>query len=840
MGRRGRGGGGGMGGGINRRYLSQVIDSCGKDLSTAEEIADDLRSRYGNFARLTRQVLLLNVRHVLSDRNKNNNNKRAKDEEDEDNNDSDEVAVAGKVKKHKRVDEKEEKLQRAEQSYLKRRNKEKKSVSSSSSEEGDSGDSGDISTSEDAIYSEKLSPPKFDLMNDSLRDNYAKLNSSSVKKPPVEKIVEVETVTSKGRSKMATMGLKKEARVSPPGNDLEGSSSNKGRTFKDFGGINKVLKDLEFEILFPLLNPPPFEKMVVPPPRGVLFHGPPGCGKTQLANAIANEAGVPFYSVSATEVVSGVSGASEENIRELFAKAYRTAPSIVFIDEIDAIGSKRENQQREMEKRIVTQLLTCMDGPKNDTGSSSGGYVIVIGATNRPDALDPALRRSGRFDREIELKVPDVDARAEILSVVAQKLRLEGSFDMRIIAQLTPGFVGADLEGVANMAGRLGIRRVMESRKLQLSGGSDSQDDRSWLRQPWLEEDLEKLFVRMSDFEEAVKLVKGSLTREGFSTVPDVTWGDVGGLDHLRRELNTYIIRPIKNPEIYKAFGANLETGFLLYGPPGCGKTLVAKAVANEAGANFIHIKGPELLQKYVGEAERAIRTVFQRARTSSPCILFFDEVDALTTKRGTEGGWVVERFLNQFLAELDGGERRNVYVIGATNRPDVIDSAFMRPGRFGNLVYVPLPNADERVSILKSIAKKKPLDPSVDLDAIAKKCEGFSGADLAGLMDRAIHVAVEEKFKPSEIDSSDCTLKMTHFEQAIHVAVEEKVKPSEIDSSDCTLKMTHFEQALSLCSPSVSKQQIKHYEELPKKLQRSTGRNNMEQPTLGPSFALE
>ncbi|KAF8091466.1 hypothetical protein N665_0445s0051 [Sinapis alba] len=812
MARRGRGsGGGGMGGGITRRQLSHFMDLCGKDLSTAEEIVDDLRSRYGNFARLTRQVLLLNVRHVLTARNKN---KRPKDEEEDDSDDG-----AAKMKKPRRVDEKEDKLQRAEQSHLKRRNKER-SVSPSSSSSS-SEDSGDISTSEDAIYSEKLSP-RFDLINDSLRDNYAKMNSSSAKKPPpVEKNVEVDTVTNndKGRSKMTTMGLlKKEAtRVSRP---LTGaatpppeSNNNKGGpTFKDFGGIKKVLDDLENYILFPLLNPPPFKTMGVKPPSGILFHGPPGCGKTQLANAIANEVGLPFYQISATDVVSGVSGASEENIRELFSKAYRTAPSIVFIDEIDAIGSKRENQQREMEKRIVTQLLTCMDGPRNkaDANDSSAGYVLVIGATNRPDALDPALRRSGRFEREIALSVPDEDARAEILSVVVQRLRLEGSFDMKRIARLTPGFVGADLEGVANMAGSLGIKRVKDSRKSQLSG--DNQDDRSWLRQPWSEEDLEKLFVRMSDFEEAVKLVKGSLTREGFSTVPNVTWGDVGGLDHLRHELNDYIVRPIKNPEIYKAYGASLETGFLLYGPPGCGKTLVAKAVANEAGANFIHIKGPELLNKYVGESELAIRTLFQRARTSSPCVLFFDEVDALTTSRGREGGWVVERLLNQFLTELDGGERRNVYVIGATNRPDVIDSAFLRPGRFGNLVYVPLPSADERVLILKSIAKKRPIDPSVDLDAIAKKCEGFSGADLANLMDKAIHVAVKEKFGCSEDE----------------------------DLSDCTIKMTHFEQALSLVTPSVSKQQIKHYEELPKKLQRSTGRNNTERINVGSSFALE
>ncbi|CAA7038707.1 unnamed protein product [Microthlaspi erraticum] len=809
----GRSGGGGMGGGMGgshiRRHLSQAMESCGKDLATAEEIVDDLRSRYGNFTRLKRDVLLLNVRHILNFRN----NKRINDEDDNDADDQ----VATARKKQRRVDEKEEKLQQAEQSHLMRRKKARSESYSSSSSE----DSGDVSTSEDAIYSEPLSP-RFDLTNDSLRDNYAKLSSSS-KKPiaPVENNVEVETVTSKGRSKMTTMGSRKEGKVflsvsGTTGNgDLEVVAS-KGPTFKDFGGIQKVLDDLEKNVLFPILNPEPFKKMGVKPPSGILFHGPPGCGKTKLANAIANEVGVPFHQISATEVVSGVSGASEENIRELFSKAYRKTPSIVFIDEIDAIGSKRENQQREMEKRIVTQLLTCMDGPGNKSDQrdpdSSDGYVLVIGATNRPDALDPALRRSGRFECEIALSVPDEEARAQILSVVVQKLRLEGSFDMKRIARLTPGFVGADLEGVANKAGSIGIQRVRDSRKSQLSG--DGDDDKSWLRQPWAEEDLDKLFVNMSDFEEAVKLVQGSLTREGFSTVPNVKWDDVGGLEHLRRELNNYIVRPIKRPEIYKAFGANLETGFLLYGPPGCGKTLIAKAVANEAGANFIYIKGAEILNKYVGESELAIRTLFHRARTCSPCVLFFDEVDALTTSRGKEGAWVVERLLNQFLAELDGGERRNVYVIGATNRPDVVDSAFLRPGRFGNLVYVPLPTADERASILQAIAKKKPIDPSVDLDAIAKtNCEDFSGADLANLVDKAIHQAVEEKFRCSE---------------------------SSEDSSECTINMTHFEQALSLVQPSVNKQKIKYYEELSKKLQTSSRRNIEQNNTIGSSFALE
>ncbi|KAG2296915.1 hypothetical protein Bca4012_017394 [Brassica carinata] len=746
------------------------MDSCGKDLSTAEEIVDDLCSRYGKYTRMSRQTLVLKVRNVLNDRN-NNKKKRVKEDEEDDDDSDDEGAGGGKMKKQRRLDDEKE-----ERAHVK-----EKSASSYSSSSEDSG--GHISTSEDA----KVSPGDF--TSDMLRGSYAtKMNNSSTKLAP------------------------------PP--PLSGGNNKVGPTFKDFAGIKKVLDELDQYILSPLLNPPLFGKIGAKPPSGILFHGPPGCGKTRLANAVANEAGVPFYQISATEILSGVTGASEENIRELFSKAYRTAPSIVFIDEIDAIGSKRENQQRETEKRVVTQLLTCMDGPPpGGEDTAAAGYVVVIGATNTPDALDPALRRGRRFGREIALTPPDEHARAEILSLVAQKLRLEGSFDMKRIARLTPGFVGADLEELADMAASLCVNRIMDSRKLQLSSSDCDDDDRSWLRQPWSDEDLDKLFVRMSDFEEAVKLVKGSLTREGFSTVPDVSWDDVGGLGHLRTQLKDYVVNPIKYPETFEKFGGkNLETGFLLYGPPGCGKTLVAKAVANEAGANFIHIKGPELLNKYVGESERAIRTLFQRARTSSPCVVFFDEVDALTARRGREGDLVVGGLLNQFLTELHGGDRRDVYVIGATNRLDVIDPAFLRPGRFGNLVYVPLPNTDDRVSILKSIANKRPLDPSVDLDAIANKyCEGFSGADLANLMDKAIHVAVKEKFQSIEWSED-----------------------GDMDFSDCTIKMTHFKQALSLVTPSVSKQQIKHYEEQRDKLQRSTGRNNMDQINVGPSFAHE
>ncbi|KAK4796701.1 hypothetical protein SAY86_029027 [Trapa natans] len=556
------------------------------------------------------------------------------------------------------------------------------------------------------------------------------------------------------------------------------------------------------EVIVPLYHPELPRTLGVKPMAGLLLHGPPGCGKTKLARAIANETGVPFYQISATEAVFGVSGASEEYIRALFMKAHKTAPSIVFIDEIDSIASKRENLQREMERRIVTQLMTCMDESHKPLTSSyekngglgnqdtKSGYVLVIGATNRPDAIDPALRRPGRFDREIALGVPDESARAEILSVLTRGLKLEGSFDLLKIARTTPGFVGADLEALANKAGNLAMKRIIDQRKLNLSVDQDKNDD--WWRQPWLPEEREKLSITMGDFEDAVKMIEPSSRREGFSSIPNEKWEHVGGLKSLRQAFDRFIVRRIKYPEQYEKFGMDLETGFLLFGPPGCGKTLIAKAVANEAGANFIYIKGPELLNKYVGESELAVRTLFHRASTCAPCILFFDEVDALTKRRGTEGGWVVERLLTQLLIELDGADhRRGVFVIGATNRIESIDSAILRPGRFGKLHYVPLPSQEDRALILQALSMKKPkkpLDPDVDLNCIAQMeaCKNLSGADLRELMNEAAMVALEDEAS---------------------------------SGGSGVIKMKHFEYAISKISPSVSEMDIKLYEELAKDL---------------------
>ncbi|XP_021893097.1 cell division control protein 48 homolog C-like isoform X2 [Carica papaya] len=750
---------------VSPKILNLRIDSCKHKYSTSDEVVEYLRSNFSEYARLKHLPLKRRVEQILQSRNTPFIFQRQDHEGDDDDDDGDEQVDLSR-KKRSRALESEHRLQNLENLHLQRRRAHACRDASSDEEDGS------VSTSEDAVYGQKLEP-QFDLTKSMLRANY----SASNKKPKPtaeEKNVEVEIASEKMKIKMdMNPSIKKDAKASVSsgcGRVLEGTGK-RGPRFSDLGGLRSVLEELMMEVIIPLHHPQLPQWLGVRPIAGILLHGPPGCGKTKLANAIANETGVPFYQISATEVVSGVSGASEENVRELFSKAYRTAPSIVFIDEIDAIASKRENLQREMERRIVTQLITCMDeshrlglprdkDPNTAKSDSLPGYVLVIGATNRPDVVDPALRRPGRFDREIVLGVPDEIARVEILSVLTRNLRLECSFDLVKIARLTPGFVGADLAALANKAGNLAMKRIIDTRKSELSRDSiDEEHNDEWWRQPWLPEEMEKLTISLADFEEAAKMVQPSSRREGFSTIPNVKWEDVGGLNGLRQEFDRYIVRHIKFPEDYMEFGVDMETGFLLYGPPGCGKTLIAKAVANEAGANFIHIK-----------------------------------VDALTTKRGKEGGWVVERLLNQLLIELDGAEqRRGVFVIGATNRIDVIDRAVLRPGRFGKLLYVPLPSPDERGLILKALGRKKPIDSSVDLSAIGRMetCQNFSGADLAALINEAAMAALEDKLT----SSMSCS-----------------------DQTPWMIKTIHFELALKKVSASVSEKQNLYYQALSEK----------------------
>ncbi|KAK7328280.1 hypothetical protein VNO77_22383 [Canavalia gladiata] len=760
--------------------LRRRLQSCKSKYSTADEIVNYLRSNYPDYQRTKHQTLIRLVQEALQSTAKPNHTPTPKHYEDDDDDEGEDRSASRK--RRKKVDDSEDKLQKMEALHLRRRIQSDPSTSSASASASESDDEDgavSVSTSEDAIYEEKVEPA-FDLMKTMLRNSY-----TPKKVEAEEKNVELEVGNNdKGPTLMnEDKSEKKQLRGSV---EVQGKD---GPRFRDLGGMKEVLEELKMEVIVPLYHPQLLRHLGVRPMSGILLHGPPGCGKTKLAHAIANETGLPFYHISATEVVSGVSGASEENIRELFSKAYGTAPSIVFIDEIDAIASKRENLQREMEKRIVTQLMTSMDQSSrflqsaDDSESSDDhrpGYVLVIGATNRPDAVDPALRRPGRFDREIVIGIPNESSREEILSVLTCNKRLEGLFDLRKIARSTPGFVGADLAALVDKAGNLAVNRIVDERKRELFQDHMSEHPEDWWMKPWLPEEMDKLAIKMSDFEEAIKIVQPSSRREGFSSIPNVKWEDVGGLDLLRQEFERYIIRRIKYPEDYEGLGVDLETGFLLYGPPGCGKTLIAKAVANEAGANFIHVKGPELLNKYVGESELGVRALFNRARTCAPCILFFDEVDALTTKRGREGGWVTERLLNQLLIELDGAEqRRGVFVIGATNRPEVMDRAVLRPGRFGKLLYVPLPSPDERVLILKALARKKRIDASVDLSAIGKMeaCDNLSGADLAALMNEAAMAALEEKWTSTETTCDTSTIKNNHFEVALS-----KVFPSVSD----------------------------------------------------------
>ncbi|MEM0153467.1 MAG: CDC48 family AAA ATPase [Ignisphaera sp.] len=520
-------------------------------------------------------------------------------------------------------------------------------------------------------------------------------------------------------------------------------------TWEDIGDLEEVKEKIREIVELPLKHPELFDRLGIEPPKGILLYGPPGVGKTLLAKALANETGAYFIAINGPEIMSKYYGESEQRLRQIFDEARKNAPAIIFIDEIDAIAPKREEVVGEVEKRVVAQLLSLMDGLEER------GRVVVIGATNRPDALDPALRRPGRFDREIEVPPPDKRARREILSVHTRNVPLAEDIDLDKLAEMTYGYTGADLAALVKEAAMNALRRFLKEHAIDLD-------------KPIPSELLQKLKVTMGDFLNAMRNVAPSLMREVLIEVPEVHWDDIGGLENVKQQLREAVEWPLKYPGMFEQMGIRAPKGVLLYGPPGCGKTLLAKAAATESGANFIAVKGPEILSKWVGESEKAVREIFRRARRAAPAIVFFDEIDAIAPVRGHDVSGVTDRIVNQLLTEMDGIEPlRGVVVIGATNRPDLLDSALLRPGRFDRIIFVPPPDLKARYEILKIHTRKIPLSDDVDLIQLAKTTEGYSGADLEALVREAVMLALREDMSPRPIPYK-------YFQKAM-----EYVKPS-------------------------------------------------------------
>ena len=548
--------------------------------------------------------------------------------------------------------------------------------------------------------------------------------------------------------------------------------------YEDIGGLKEEIQKVREMIELPLRHPEIFEKLGIEAPKGVLLYGPPGTGKTLLAKAVANETNAHFISISGPEIMSKFYGESEARLREIFKEAKEKAPSIIFIDEIDSIAPKREEVTGEVERRVVSQLLSLMDGLE------ARGKVIVIAATNRPNAIDPALRRPGRFDREIEIKVPDKRGRLEILQIHTRNMPLDTDVDQDRVAAVTHGFVGADLEYLCKEAAMKCLRRLLPELNLE--------DEKL------APEVLNKLIVTMSDFENAVKEVMPSAMREVYLESPDIPWTSIGGLEDIKRELQEAVEWPLRYPDLYKELKHTLTKGILLHGPSGTGKTLLAKAVATESEANFISVKGPELISKWVGESERGMREIFRRARQAAPCVVFFDEIDSIALTRGGMGGTdsgggyggsgSSDRMLSQLLTEMDGiQELQGVVVIAATNRVDMIDAALLRPGRFDKIIFVPNPDMNTREKILQIHTKGKPLGQGIDFRKISEITEGFSGADITGVANTAISIVLHEYLQkyttPEEAakHASDALISMRHFEDAVKkIKIQRERRPEE------------------------------------------------------------
>ncbi|HTY90717.1 MAG TPA: CDC48 family AAA ATPase [Methanocella sp.] len=544
-------------------------------------------------------------------------------------------------------------------------------------------------------------------------------------------------------------------------------------TYEDIGGLKREIGLVREMIELPLRHPELFQKLGIDPPKGVLLYGPPGTGKTMIAKAVASETDANFISISGPEIMSKYYGESEKQLRDIFKEAEDNAPSIIFIDEIDSIAPRREEVTGEVERRVVAQLLALMDGLQ------ARGQVIVVAATNRPNAVDPALRRGGRFDREIEIGVPDKNGRLEILHVHTRGMPMAGDVDLEKLASVTHGFVGADLASLAKEAAMHALRTILPEIDIDKEIPQEVMD---------------KLQIKMDDFEDALKNIEPSAMREVFVEVPNVHWSDIGGLESVKQELRETVEWPLKYKDVFDITHTNAPKGILVFGPPGTGKTLLAKAVANESEANFISVKGPEVLSKWVGESEKAVRETFRRARQSAPTIIFFDEIDAIAPTRGASfDSHVTERVVSQLLTELDGLEElRSVVVLAATNRPDMVDTALLRPGRLDRLLYIPPPDEKSRVEIFRIHTVGKPLGPDVDFQALAKCTPEYVGADIEAVCREASMMAIRDYINGS-------------------------MSPEEAKAKavDIRIGMKHFDAALKKIKPSASRESMKQYERL-------------------------
>ncbi|KAF9952177.1 AAA ATPase cdc48 [Mortierella alpina] len=579
--------------------------------------------------------------------------------------------------------------------------------------------------------------------------------------------------------------------------------------YDDIGGCRKQMAQIRELVELPLRHPQLFKSIGIKPPRGILMFGPPGTGKTLMARAVANETGAFFFLINGPEIMSKMAGESESNLRKAFEEAEKNSPAIIFIDEIDSIAPKREKTNGEVERRVVSQLLTLMDGLK------ARSNVVVMAATNRPNSIDPALRRFGRFDREIDIGIPDPTGRLEILRIHTKNMKLDDDVDLEQIASETHGYVGSD---VASLCSEAAMQQIRE--KMDLFDLDDETIDA---------EVLDSLAVTMENFRYALGVSNPSALRETVVEVPTTTWNDVGGLEKVKQELQETVQYPVEHPEKFLKFGMSPSRGVLFYGPPGCGKTLLAKAIANECQANFISIKGPELLTMWFGESEANVRDVFDKARAAAPCVMFFDELDSIAKARGGssgDAGGAGDRVLNQILTEMDGmNAKKNVFVIGATNRPDQIDTALLRPGRLDQLIYIPLPDEASRLAVLKSTLRKSPISTEIDLNFIAKSTHGFSGADLTEICQRACKLAIRENIE------ADIRKEKERQKREAEGTMDE-----DDDDDDLVPEITraHFEEAMKFARRSVQDSDIRRYEMFAQNLQNSRGFNTFKFPEGG------